>query len=127
MTSQQHQEDLPAVCLLTDRELSTAILQAERLSYLPAGMCPAGAATALLMVTIAPQNTFPVSACQGDDCYNNAAAWCIFSAMEPTYLHRLEGGGRVLLANVIGQVGMLVIAQLVNNLDPCEGYPQRWL
>ena len=47
--------------------------------------------------------------------------------METTYLHRLEGGGRVLLANLIGQVGMLVVAQLVNNLDPFEGYPQRWL
>ena len=87
----------------------------------------AGAATALLMVTIAPQSTFPVSACKGDDCYNNAAAWCIFSAMEPTYLHRLIGGCRVLLANVIGQVAMLLVAQLVNNLDPYDGYPQRWL
>lgn len=87
----------------------------------------AGAATALLLVTIAPQNTFPVYDCQGDNCYNNAAAWCIFSSMETTYLHRLEGGGRVLLANLVGQVGMLVVAQLVNNLDPFEGYPQRWL
>ncbi|KAL3131296.1 hypothetical protein ABBQ38_000588 [Trebouxia sp. C0009 RCD-2024] len=88
---------------------------------------PPGAATALLMVTIAPQDTFPVYGCQGDSCYNNATAWCIFSAMETTYLHRLTGGCRVLLANVIGQVGMLVVAQLVNNLDPFEGYPQRWL
>ena len=96
---------------------------------LAACACLAGAATALLLVTIAPENAFPVYACQGlgDDCYNNAAAWCIFSSMETTYLHRLEGGGRVLLANLIGQVAMLIVAQLVNNLDPFEGYSQRWL
>ncbi len=89
----------------------------------------AGAATALLMTTIAPQNTFPAQHCESENCYNNAAAWCIFSTMEHSYLARLTGGCRILLANVMGQVAMVIVALLVNNLDadPAEGYPQRWL
>ncbi|DBA91079.1 hypothetical protein WJX77_007062 [Trebouxia sp. C0004] len=90
---------------------------------------PPGAATALLMTTIAPQNTFPAQHCASGNCYNNAAAWCIFSTMEHSYLARLTGGCRILLANVMGQVAMVVVALLVNNLDadPAEGYPCRWL
>ena len=91
--------------------------------------CGAGAATALLMTTIAPENTFPAQHCESGNCYNNAAAWCIFSTMEHSYLARLTGGCRILLANVMGQVVMVIVALLVNNLDadPAEGYPQRWL
>ena len=89
----------------------------------------AGAATALLMTTIAPQDTFPAQHCESGNCYNNAAAWCIFSTMEHSYLARLTGGCRILLANVMGQVAMVIVALLINNLDadPAEGYPQRWL
>ena len=89
----------------------------------------AGAATALLMTTIAPQDTFPAQHCESGNCYNNAAAWCIFSTMEYSYLARLTGGCRILLANVMGQVAMVIVALLINNLDadPAEGYPQRWL
>ena len=49
--------------------------------------------------------------------------------MEHSYLARLTGGCRILLANVMGQVVMVIVALLVNNLDadPAEGYPQRWL
>lgn len=86
-----------------------------------------GAATALLMTTIAPESTFPARDCLSGDCYNNAAAWCIFSTMEHSYLARLTGGCRILLANVMGQVVMILVAVLINNLDPAEGYPQRWL
>jgi len=89
----------------------------------------AGAATALLMTTIAPQNTFPAQHCESGNCFNNAGAWCIFSTMEHSYLARLTGGCRILLANVMGQVAMVIVALLINNLDadPAEGYPQRWL
>ena len=79
------------------------------------------------MVTIAPQSTFPAVNCVSGNCYNNANAWCIFSNMEHSYLTRLIGGCRILLANIIGQVAMILVALLVDNLDFNESYPKRWL
>ena len=47
--------------------------------------------------------------------------------MEHSYLTRLIGGCKILLANIIGQMVMVIVALLVDNLDPKESYPQRWL
>ncbi len=39
--------------------------------------------------------------------------------MEHSYLTRLTGGCRILLANILGQVAMVIVAMLVNNVDIC--------
>ena len=38
---------------------------------------------------------------------------------------RLIDGSRILAASIIGQVIILLVALIVNNLDPQTGYPRR--
>ena len=74
------------------------------------------------MVTLVPEISF-------QDITSNGAlhTWCIRPLLEHGLLRRFTDGCRILLASALGQVVILLVALLVNNLHPSIGYPRRWL
>ena len=82
----------------------------------------AGITTTLLIVTLVPETSF-------QDITSNGAlhTWCIRPLLEHGLLRRFTDGCRILLAATIGQVVIILVAVLINNLHPSIGYPTRWL
>ena len=85
-------------------------------------VCAAGLTTTLLLVTLEPENTFR-------EIFSRDAAhtWCIRPLLKADMQLRLLDGLRMFSASLIGQVVILLVALVVNNLDPQSGYPRRWL
>lgn len=85
---------------------------------------PTGVATSILMVTLIPESEFQPTTLAATHAAHN---WCIRPLLEHSLLLRFTQGCKILLAAVIGQVVLLVVALLINNLDLDSGYPDRWL
>ena len=87
-------------------------------------MSLAGLATSILMVTLVPANEFQLYTLASSHAAHN---WCIRPLLEHSLLLRFTQGCKIFLAAITGQVALLVVALLVNNLDLDSGYPNRWL
>lgn len=83
---------------------------------------PSGITTTVLLVTLVPENTF-----RHTNSHDAAHTWCIRPMLEEGMQLRLIDGSRMLAASIIGQAIILLVALIVNNLDPQTGYPSRWL
>lgn len=83
-----------------------------------------GIATSILMVTLVPESEFQPTTLAATHAAHN---WCIRPLLEHSLLLRFTQGCKIFLAAVIGQVVLLAVSLFVNNLDPYEGYPDRWL
>ena len=82
----------------------------------------AGITTTLLIVTLVPEISF-------QDITSNGAlhTWCIRPLSEHGLLRRFTDRCRILVVSVIGQVVIMLVAVLINNLSPSIGHPTRWL
>lgn len=84
---------------------------------------PPGVTTALLLSTVVPEDTFQLSNLGHGEAHN----WCIRPQMEHSLLLRFTDGCKILLSSVIGNVVIILVALIINNLHPNIGYPTRWL
>ena len=83
----------------------------------------AGLATTILITTLVPEDSFQPAGVG----HNAAHNWCVRPLLEHSLLLRFTGGCKILLSATLGNVAILLVAMIVNNLDQDKGYPARWL
>ena len=83
--------------------------------------CLAGIATTVLLTSLVPETSFQSTTSNGA-----ASTWCIRPLLEQGLMLRFTDGCRIFLASLVGQLVILLVALIVNNLHPTSGYPKRW-
>lgn len=102
----------------------TVVIDLMLLPCLSATFLLAGLATSILLAVLVPENEFQPATLGSTHAAHN---WCIRPLLEHSLLLRFTQGCKIFLAAIMGQTVLLVVGLIVNNLDPDQGYPSRWL